>query len=129
MKVIPKGNRWIVRSHISDKAFYRTESKLREIIKQIKYPKGTNDEVRKIGLYNSTVVGIHQYFRIATMISFDLGLMAYRMQGMSRVINWQRGIKKEGHIASLFINKEYGRSKTNQIHKETAFTTHRVYKA
>lgn len=110
MKVIPKGNRWVVRSHMSDKAFYRTESKLRENVKHIKYPKGTNDEVRKIGLYNSTVVGIHQYFRIATMISFDLGLMAYRMQGMFKSHKLAKRIKKEGHIASPFIKKEYGQS-------------------
>lgn len=111
MKVIPKGDRWIVKSHMSDKAFYRTESNLREIIKQIKYPKGTNDEVRKIGLYNSTVVGVHQYFRIATMISFDLGLMSYRMQGMFKSHKLAKRIKREGHIASPFIKKEYGQSK------------------
>ncbi|MGO5067342.1 group II intron reverse transcriptase/maturase [Clostridium sp. LCP25S3_F8] len=111
MKVIKKGNRWIVKSHMCDKAKDRTKNNLKNILVEIKYPKGSNDEVRKIGLYNSTVIGIHQYFRIATMVSKDLSDIAYQLKHMMHNHKMNKRIDKNGIIHSPFIKKEYGKSK------------------
>lgn len=111
MKVIPKGNRWVVKSHMGDKAKERTKRNLKNILVEIKYPKGTNDECRKIELYNSTVIGIHQYFRIATMVSKDLSDIAYQLKHTMNNTKLKKRIKKEGKPLSPFIQKEYGKSK------------------
>jgi len=111
MKLIPKGNKWVVKSHMCDKAVQRTKNNLKEIINDIRYDSGSNDQARKIALYNSTVIGLHQYFRIATMIAEDMGNIAYEVNACLKDHRMKRRIKKTGVITSDFIKKEYGKSK------------------
>ena len=111
MKLIPKGNKWVVKSHMCDKAIQRTKYNLKEIINGIRYDSGSNDQARKIALYNSTVIGLHQYFRIATMIAEDMGNIAYEVNACMKDHRIKRRIKKTGVITSDFIKKEYGISK------------------
>jgi len=111
MKLIPKGNKWVVKSHMCDKAVLRTKNNLKEIINGIRYDSGSNDQARKIALYNSTVIGLHQYFRIATMIAEDMGNIAYEVNACLKDHRMKRRIKKTGVITSDFIKKEYGKSK------------------
>ncbi|MFJ8531721.1 group II intron reverse transcriptase/maturase, partial [Bacillus sp. NPDC094106] len=111
MKLIPKGSKWVVKSHMCDKAIQRTKNNLKEIINGIRYDSGTNDQHRKVALYNSTVIGLHQYFRIATMIAEDMGNIAYEVNACMKDHRMKRRIKKTGIITSDFINKEYGKSK------------------
>lgn len=111
MKLIPKGQKWVVKSHMCDKAVQRTKNNLKEIIKGIRYDSGSNDQARKIALYNSTVIGLHQYFRIATMIAEDMGNIAYEVNACLKDHRMKRRIKKTGVITSDFIKKEYGKSK------------------
>lgn len=111
MRLIPKGSRWIVKSQMCDKAKQRTKDNLKELINGIRYDSGTNDQQRKVALYNSTVIGLHQYFRIATMISQDMGNIAYEVNACLKDHRMKRRVKKTGHISSEFIRKEYGISK------------------
>lgn len=111
MKLIPKGNKWIVKSHLCDKAINRTKNNLKEIINGIRYDSGMIDQHRKVSLYNSTVIGIHQYFRLATMIAEDMGNIAYEINACMKDHRMNRRIKKTGIITSDFIKKEYGKSK------------------
>lgn len=111
MKLIPKGKKWVVKSHMCDKAVQRTKNNLKEIINGIRYDSGSNDQARKIALYNSTVIGLHQYFRMATMIAEDMGNIAYEVNACLKDHRMKRRIKKTGVITSDFIKKEYGKSK------------------
>ncbi|WP_199171625.1 MULTISPECIES: group II intron reverse transcriptase/maturase [unclassified Sporosarcina] len=111
MKLIPKGEKWVVKSHMCDKAVQRTKKNLKQIINGIRYDSGVNDQARKIALYNSTVIGLHQYFRTATMISEDMGNIAYEVNACMKDHRMKRRIKKTGVITSDFIKKEYGKSK------------------
>lgn len=111
MKLISKGQKWVVKSHMCDKAVQRTKNNLKEIIKGIRYDSGSNDQARKIARYNSTVIGLHQYFRIATMIAEDMGNIAYEVNACLKDHRMKRRIKKTGVITSDFIKKEYGKSK------------------
>lgn len=119
MKVIPKGKKWRVKSHMCDKAINRTKENLKQIINEIKHPKGTNDEIRKIGEYNSTVIGLHQYFRIATMVSEDMAQIAYNIQHSLKGHKIAKRITKTGVINSEFIKKEYGMSKQIRFIRKT----------
>ena len=100
-----------MKSHMCDKAVQRTKKNLKQIINGIRYDSGVNDQARKIALYNSTVIGLHQYFRIATMISEDMGNIAYEVNACMKDHRMKRRIKKTGVITSDFIKKEYGKSK------------------
>lgn len=121
MKLIPKGNKWVVKSHMCDKAVQRTKNNLKEIINGIRYDSGSNDQARKIALYNSTVIGLHQYFRIATMIAEDMGNIAYEVNACLKDHRMKRRIKKAGVITSDFIKKEYGKSKQIRFIAKTPF--------
>ena len=69
--VRPKGRKYAVQSHICDKKLESERLKLVEQAKRIARPskgKGTLDEIR---LYNSMVLGIQNYYQLATCISID----------------------------------------------------------
>lgn len=121
MKVINSNKRWIVKSHMCAKAIKRTKSNLKQLIKEIKYPKGVNDEVRKIWEYNATVTGLHQYFRIATMISKDMGDIAYFVQHCLKGRKMAKRVKKNGIINSIFIKNQYGMSQQLRFIRDTPF--------
>ena len=58
-KVIPKGDKWVVCSHMCDKAFERTRKELKELLDVIKVTEGTANTGRAIGAYNAKVIGVH----------------------------------------------------------------------
>lgn len=112
-KVIPRGEKWIVCSHMSDKALERTRKELKEALNVIKYTEGSANTGRAIAAYNAKVIGIHQYFRIATMVAQDLGRVAYEIQHMCNNHKLKRRIKRNGKHISNYIKSEYGNS--NQL--------------
>ena len=63
--------KYVVRSHVCDKAIKREFQKLKAQIKEIQNPRNRLEEYRAILLYNSMVLGIHQYYCIATMVNLD----------------------------------------------------------
>lgn len=112
-KVIPKGDKWIVCSHMCDKAFERTRKELKELLDVIKVTDGTANTGRAVGAYNAKVIGVHQYFRTATMISQDLSKIAYEIKHKCKCRKLERRIKRDGKQISNYIKKEYGNS--NQL--------------
>ncbi|WP_343083094.1 group II intron reverse transcriptase/maturase [Blautia producta] len=112
-KVIPKGNKWCVESHMCDKAIKRTKENLKEAMDIIKKTEGSANTMRAIRNYNSIVYGIHQYFRIATMIAEDVGDISYEIQHKCKSWKLKRRIKRSGKLIPQYIKEEYGHS--NQL--------------
>ena len=71
LKAVRKGGKFVVRSHMSDKAVKRETEKLKEQIKAIEFRKNTEDEIKRIYQYNSIVFGIHNYYKYATDVNLD----------------------------------------------------------
>lgn len=69
LKAVPRSGKYIVRSHMCNKAIQNTTRKLKAQIDYIQHPANRKEEYKAILLYNSMVIGIHQYFAIATLIS------------------------------------------------------------
>lgn len=109
-KVYRKGCKWVVISHMCDKAYDRTRKDLKEALDVIKHTEGSANTGRAINAYNAKVIGIHQYFRMATMITEDLGKIAYEIQHKCKSRKLERRIKKTGKHISAYIKKEYGTS-------------------
>lgn len=71
LKAVKRGKKYIVRSHMGDKAIKRATETLKTQIKEIEFPRNEKDEMKAVMLYNVMVMGIHQYYGIATEISDD----------------------------------------------------------
>lgn len=112
-KLYLKGEKWVVVSHMCDNAYNRTKNELKGALNLIKSIEGTANTERAINAYNAKVIGIHQYFRIATMISEDLSRISYEIQHKCKSRKLERRIKRTGKHISTYIQKEYGAS--NQL--------------
>ena len=113
-KVVPKGNKWIIRSHMADKSKAKVISKLRAVWKDIKNPSKQSELDKNISLYNAMVMGMHNYYCMATLVSADFAEIAFKVTGKSNGMNHNRRsvpIKKQGEITNKHILKKYGKSK------------------
>lgn len=110
MKVVRQQEKWIVKSHMCDKAIQRTKDKLKEAIGEIKATEGNLNTKRAIDKYNSIVYGVHQYFRLATMISEDMGNISYQIQHICKGHKLKRRINRTGKHIPKYIKDEYGNS-------------------
>lgn len=111
MKVYQNGKKWIVKSHMSNKAYDRTRKELKEALDTIKNTEGSANTQRAISNYNAKVIGIHQYFCLATMISEDLSKIAYEIKHKCKSRKLERRIKDTGPHISKYIKETYGNSK------------------
>lgn len=116
MRLRNKRNTLTVESHISDKSFKNIKNKLAGQIKNIAKPNRRNrtlyDEVR---LYNTMVIEIQEYYKIATDIQIDLDRMSWDL--MKRIKNRTSSesggrLKKTGRQLSQFENSRFGKSKS-----------------
>lgn len=69
IKLLKKGNKQVVRSHISDKQLKRKKQALIEQAKRIAKPRPEKGEYGEVQLYNSMVMGMQNYYQIATHVS------------------------------------------------------------
>lgn len=71
IRVRPKSSRYAVQSHICDKKLEQERQKLVEQAKRIARPSEGKRPLDEIRLFNSMVLGIQNYFQLATCISID----------------------------------------------------------
>lgn len=71
IRVHKEKNRYVVMSHMCDKAFQKQRQKLVNQAKNIAKPRDYYREEGEIRVYNSMVMGLHNYYRIATNINVD----------------------------------------------------------
>ncbi len=69
LKAVRKGGKFVVRSHMSDKAVKRETEKLKAQIINIEHSDERKSMVIRIIQYNLMVMGIHNYYSYATKIS------------------------------------------------------------
>ncbi len=118
LKAVRKGKKYVVRSHMTDKAVKRVTEKLKEQVREIAHGKTRNDEILQIKQYNSMVMGIHNYYRYATNISLDC--MKIQFSVYTVMYHQLRGqMKKNGFIQRNVILKNYGKSRmVRYMHQE-----------
>lgn len=118
LKAVRKGKKFVVRSHMTDKAVKRVTEKLKEQVREIAHGETKNDEILRIKQYNSMVMGIHNYYRYATNISLDC--MKIQFSVYTVMYHQLRGqLKKNGFIQRNVILKNYGKSRmVRYMHQE-----------
>ena len=107
IKVHSKGNKQVVQSHISDKQLKAKKKALVKQIKRIKHPK--KKQAEEIWQYNKMVMGMHNYYQIATHISLDMNKINRAV--MAVITNRLKGIHEKGRRLTLNERKRYGKSK------------------
>lgn len=113
-KVVSKGSKWVIRSHMADKSKAKVIKKLSNVWKDIKNPGKQSEIDRNISLYNAMVMGMHNYYCMATMVSADFAEIAFKVTGKSNGMNHNNRcypIERQGEITSKFIQEKYGKSK------------------
>lgn len=114
IKLKAKNNKYIVQSHMSDKAFKRVTNDLKIQAKRIAKPRKNREVYHEVIQYNKMVLGIQNYYRYATNINLDLSKINWEVNiilknrlGQERGSRYQR----EGQELSKFEKQKYGRSK------------------
>lgn len=113
-KVFPKGQKHVAKLHMCDKALKRSKAKLVEQAKAITKPKGKRTELMEIQLYNSQVMGLQNYYRIATNISLDCAKINRAVMTVftNRLKNSKGNrLVKRGRELTKFEKEQYGKSK------------------
>ncbi|GGK26476.1 group II intron reverse transcriptase/maturase [Caldalkalibacillus thermarum] len=83
-----KGDKWVAYSGIRDKKKQQIKQQAKKLIKQIQ----KSPSVQNVLLYNSFVLGIHNYFKKATHVNLEFSRIAYdlrryihnRLKGLSK---------------------------------------------
>lgn len=112
IKLKNKANKWVVQSHISDKSLKRVKTELVDIIKRTSKTDSQKTFYELINQYNATVLGVHNFYRIATDISIDLQKLGLEME---RIVYNRLGssykIEKAGNFeTNSIIKKNYENS-------------------
>ena len=111
LKAVLKGDKYVVKSHMSDKAIQSATQKLKGRIKDLQRPRDLLDEKRKLNLYNSTVWGIHNYFKYATHISFDCACIIHNTIRVTAYNRLGDRLEKQGSTNNRYILEHYGRNR------------------
>ncbi len=108
LKVRPKGKKYVVTSHMSDKSVKNTKETISKCVKAMKRPEDKREQFREILKYNATVTGLHNYYRIATNVSLDFAKIAFPIKiQMKHALD----MKTSGTIPKGYILEKYGKSK------------------
>lgn len=110
MRLRQKKNNMVVHSRVGGKAIQKIRAETKRKVKSIVRPQNGNTDVHAIHDYNAFVMGVHNYYRMATAVSMDFAELAYR----SWKIFYRLGkrLKKEPreNVAGAVMER-YGKSK------------------
>ena len=109
LKVIPKGKKYVVCSHMRDKAVAKAKDTIAAAITEIQNAGNEKAQYAAIQNYNSVVFGLHNYYRIATRVSGDFGKLAWGLK--KRMENRLPGLTRDGKLQNGYIQERYGKSK------------------
>lgn len=112
--VYRKGEKYVVKSHICDKKLQLEENKLVEQAKRIARPAEGKTQPDEIGLFDEMVLGIQNYYRIATCVSLDCRDINRRvMTVLTNRLNTESGCQlvREGGVMTESEKERYGASK------------------
>jgi RNA-directed DNA polymerase len=114
IRVRQKAKKYTVQSHICDKKFGIEREKLVEQAKRIARPSEGKTPLGEIRTFNSMVMGIQNYFEIATCISLDCRIIHRQvMTVLTNRLNSEKGcrLQREGGTMTQAEKERYGRSK------------------
>lgn len=110
LKARKKGKKYVVRSHMSDKAIHKAHEKLTEEVRKLEHTEDDTAQFMQLHKYNAVVAGLHEYYCIATDVCTDFDRIAFgvKKQLYNRLRN---DLTREGTLRNGFIKDKYGKSR------------------
>lgn len=102
IKVVPKRKKWVAISHISDKAGGQIQKALLERIKSLQ----RNPTIQEVGKFNAYVLGVHNYYKMATRVNLDFNRIAFLVS--KSLYNRLKGNRSRDGTKSLAYQRFYG---------------------
>ena len=116
LKVREKGKKsngqpkFVIEAHIKEKALLKIRDKSKKIIGQLCQTYDPGMEYRLIQKYNSYLIGVHNYYCIATHVNVDIHKIAFDVK-KSLYNRLKHRLQKKGSITNRYIREKYGTSR------------------
>ena len=116
LKVRKKGkktngqSKYVVRSHISEKAQTNINRKIDNLIWKMQHVNDDKEGYRMVGVYNSYIMGLHNYYCLATNVNEDFDKIAFGVK-KSLKARFKKMLKRDGKYLPLYVKERYGKSK------------------
>lgn len=111
--------RYTVKSHISEKAEKRIKNTLHKQIKSVQKPIGNRSGHSSVDCYNAYVIGVHNYYEIATHAAVDFFKISYSSY-KSLITRLKKRLMRSGQRILPYIQEKYGDSKQIRYVYDTA---------
>jgi group II intron reverse transcriptase/maturase len=136
LKVRKKGKhkngkpKYVIKANIQDKKLAKIKDNVKNLIRKLRMTYNKEMEYRLIQLYNSYIIGVHNYYCIATHVNIDFQKIAFDVK-KSLYNRLKHRITKKGIIKNGYIKQKYGKSKEVRFIGENpivpiAYVQHRV---
>jgi group II intron reverse transcriptase/maturase len=102
-----KDTKWVIKSHIQEKALNKIKTSVRKHVNHIQKP--SKSVGLAIDLYNSFVIGIHNYYNCATNCNIDMQKLSNQTRTKIFVRLKSRRVNKSDKLPE-YIKKVYGKS-------------------
>ena len=103
-------SKYTVKSHLSDKSIARIKQYVSKTVELIQKPKDDKEQLKNVGIYNSNVVGFHNYYSVATHVTIDFHKIAFQVRKKLNA-RLKDKLEKIGVINFKYIQEKYGNSK------------------
>lgn len=115
LKLYDKGNGWKVKSHVSDKKLKKVNKELKYQFAKMAHAKNKQHLTSIVRRYNAMVLGIQNYYKIATDICKDFRIVQHQIDVVAKsrlhAKNSRKSkLGKNGRELTLFEKERYGKS-------------------
>lgn len=116
MKVREKGKckngkpRYVIKACVKDKALLKIRKKTKDLIGNLRQTYDKHMEYRLIQKYNAYLIGVHNYYCIATHVNLDFQTIAFDVK-KSLYNRLKHRLQKRGTITNRYIKEKYGTSR------------------
>lgn len=109
----PNGEaKYVVTSHISDKAQKKILDRATQTVKNMAHPGDENMVYQIVGAYNAYVMGVHQYYSLATEVNKDFHKISFHVNRTMKAKLKARLERPKGQLLKCkAIRERYGKSK------------------
>lgn len=117
-KVVPKGKKLVVKSHMCDSAKQNAIAKVKEHIQKVK----KNSVATEISKFNATILGLQNFYQQATMVSQDFSEIAFTVKRTLYNSLWKVSTSK-GQVSKYYAEhyKDYLHWKITFVAKVAIF--------
>ena len=110
-KCKPPVDKYVVKSHISEKALKKIKTNAKERIIAIQKTNGSRAGEYAIRDYNSFVMGIQNYYSMATCVNPDMQTLAYEIKTSIKIRLNTRVKRRTNEALTPYLSERYGKSK------------------